>query len=395
MKMEGRECLRGESLPPAIEREFSPENFSAYARMCEELAIRIAEKIEEKEERKDEGKCAILLPSRGALPIFNGVMLAMRYLGKGGKINLPPLACFDYVRNVLGEERIGSQIDHNVETLIFPFTADGDFRSVNEDEEGKIVAGMRRFGAKVVAELLKPPNERDGLEYLIFSAFLEVVEGREEIAFKQKSQIDTLLMIDTVISGRASFTILEGLRENGIRIGEWGGVIPFLVVDANGERLDSRFRFYVDRCPNCLKVPRIMTEDRGAALEGVVAVLYPNLILAAHRDIYPQGYPLFGNWHNVPSPAMDIYGGIFDSFLNVLKEEIDRHNIDEARQNFLRKLREANVLRGGENIEGRMLNRVWPIRETTETSAHVIQITYPYEVVNRILRRIEERLKNG
>lgn len=377
-------------IPDALEREFSLENFSAFIKMCEQVAVWITDILEGKQRGK---RLAILLPSRGALPIFSGAMLAMRYLGWAEKITLPPLECFNYVRRSLG---LQNRVDRsNVEVLIFPFTADINIK-VRKKEEERIIRDMRSFGARVVAEFFKPPEKRNGLEYLLFLTFLAVVEKRKNMVdfYRSFPRVDGLVMIDTVISGRASWSILNELERLGIKMGK--GVMPILVIDAGGRKLKPQFRSYVDRCPYCITIPRIMTEDRGAALEGVVAVVYPNLILAAHerQDIYPQGYPLFGSWHNIPPHARDSHLGVFEAFLEVVRTSIDGGDILFARDNFLKKLQLNRVLMtGGKVIRGEELNPHWHIKGLEETSAHVIQITYPDSTINGILREMAKRLR--
>jgi len=116
------------------ETEFSPENMKDYAEMCIQVAWWIAEKIQD-----SEGKLpAVLLPSRGAIPIFVGAMLAfanepsLKEFHLGNVFNLPPLSCFDYA-----EKEIGTPSENGVEVLIFPFTADIDLTGLGLDLKGK------------------------------------------------------------------------------------------------------------------------------------------------------------------------------------------------------------------------------------------------------------------
>ncbi len=375
----------------ALEREFSPENFMAYAQACEEIAIKLEEIL-----REPKGNVAILLPSRGALPLFNGAVLALRHLDMAGRIQLPPLRCFDFVR-----EKITPSGEKKFQVLIFPFTADVNFGSLsNPSETRKIIDGMRRFGAKTVLEFLKPPEKRNGEEYKLFQVFLAVVEKRRDMVdfYNQFPRVDRFVVIDTVISGRASWTILDEWERNEIKIGqlECGAKIePILVIDANGKKIKEDFRRYIDRCQNCFRIPRIFTEDRGATLEGVVAVIYPDLILEAHQNLYPQGYPLFGSWHNVPLQRREVYYGIFDAFLQALESTMEmKKGYENDRISFCQKLRDSGVLRGGEEIGGRQLNPFWEIEEVEETSAHVVQIRYGARVVSNIIREISKEMRN-
>ncbi len=92
----------------SYEGEFSRENFAEYARMCVQVGWKIAEFIQDADK-----PVTILLPSRGALPIFIGAMLALERdkslseLNLAPRISLPPLNCFNYVRPS-AEEKVTS-----------------------------------------------------------------------------------------------------------------------------------------------------------------------------------------------------------------------------------------------------------------------------------------------
>jgi len=384
----------------ALEREFSLENLRAYAKACEEIGIRLAEVLE-----KEEDGVAILLPSRGAIPVFIGACFSLEKLGMLGRIDLPPLTCFDYIRGkAVSSEETQSQ---RTPILIFPFTADVNFGDLVKDsnQQREIIEHMRRFGARAVMDFFKPPGKRDGLEYRLFLAFLEVVEKRRGIVefYENFPQVRRLLVIDTVVSGRASWTIFHEWEKNGknIKAIKNGGEIePILVVDAMGRKVKKEFGKYIHSCGSCHYIPRILTEDRGAALEGVAAVVYPQLILAAHEklDLYPQGYPLFGSWHSLPSEVQEKYLGIFNGFLATIEGVLEeRKDLPEPlRGNFLRKISEARVLSERNSaVNGKDLNPYHKITEVKETSAHVVQIYYSPQVVSDIIREITKRLRES
>lgn len=386
----------------SIEREFSPKNLEEYGKACLGIGYKIAELIEEND-GKYGGEIDILLPSRGAIPFFFGAMLALNQLGYAGKIELPGLACFDYLRAKIPSVRAANP----VRVLIFPFTADVNLSGLEGQEDTKeVVDGMRRFGARAFLDLLRSPKERKSREFNLFLAFLEVVEGKNVLIdfYRKFPRIQNLIVIDTVISGRASWTIFDEWEkgEKGkMKIGKEARIKPILVIDKEGEKLKTRFRKYIDRGDSyCFPVPRILSEDRGATLEGVVAVIYPDLISLAHKreDIYPQGYPLFGLWHSVPLSERDKYHEIFNNFMSVIEAVISPKDYDfrARRENFYESLSKGSILsrRGNEIIRFDDLNPYLNLgpRRVEETSSHVVQAFFSPENQVRLINRIARLL---
>lgn len=381
----------------SVEREFSPENIYAYSKMCTDVAWELTQAIDDKK-----GEVTILLPSRGALPIFMGAMLALERSETlsqaeiAQRINLPPLACFNYVRERIPRPQKGEGID----VLIFPFTADVNFEGKvkSEKEAGKIIDDMRRFGARAVADFFHPREQRNSLELKLFLSFLEVVEKRKGMItfYRDLKQAKNLVMIDTVISGRASYTILHELEKGGVEIGEKGNLRPILVVDEKGEKLKSPFRRFVDNnFRQRIDVPRILTEDRGAALEGVVAVVYPDLIIAAKEEgLCPECYPLLGSWRDIPSKAKEKYLGVFNSFLKTIDVIVaGKEDITEERADFCKKLMKSNVLRVGDAMINATGLNIPGAQSLKETSAHVIQADFSRQKCGNIIRQISKKLE--
>lgn len=173
-----------------------------------------------------------------------------------------------------------------------------------------------------------------------------------------------------------------------------GEIEPILIVDKSGKSVNKEYGKYVYSCASCFKIPRILTEDRGAALEGVAATVYPQLILAAHerQELYPQGYPLFGSWHSVPTRAQEEYLGIFNGFLMVVRDILRGGNFETSRKEFLQRLLRSRVLVRNEMINGKDLNPYYSINRVEETSAHVVQIYYSQNTVDDIIRAIAKNL---
>jgi hypothetical protein len=381
----------------SLEKEFSPKNIFEYGQMCDRVAWELTEAVLDKK-----GEVTILLPSRGALPIFMGAMLALKEnqdlkeLQITQRIKLPPLSCFDYVRRVVEGN---SPKEGDIEVLIFPFTADVNLgnRLGSEEEERQVVDDMRQFGARAVTGFLNPPGRRENFELNLFLAFLEMAERRKGTAsFYQKlGQAKNLVMIDTVISGRASFTILDEFEEMGLEIGKRGNLRPILVVDRNGEQLKSQFGHFIFGYPDCrIDVPRIMSEDRGAALEGVVAVVYPDLIIEAHKQgLCPDGYPLLGSWHDVPLKVRGEYLDVFNRFLAMVDAIVAGRDFEKERADFCAALKKSGVLRVGDAVSDETEINVQGVESLVETSAHVIQADFSKEKTKSLIRKISKRLQ--
>src|SRR3989337_3862983 len=126
-----------------------------------------------------------------------------------------------------------------------------------------------------------------------------------------------MVIIDTVVSGRASWTILDELK----KIEGLEKIVPVLIVDDDGHKLKKRFRSFVDT-KGGIKIPRIFTEDMGASLEGVLAVIYPGLIIAGEegRLCDYHCYPLFGSWHSLPKDSS--HQQTFEVLVGTLKDLI-------------------------------------------------------------------------
>jgi len=203
-----------------------------------------------------------------------------------------------------------------------------------------------------------------------------------------------MLIIDTVISGRASWTILDELEKSGRFISS-GQINPVLVVDEDGKKLKKPFRRFVDQRPaDSIKVSRILTEDRGAAFEGVAAFVYPGLIVKFGEE---HGiYPLFGSWHDVPSFCRERYLGILNKFFDVINSIISGESeeiVSEKRNIFCGELVKSGVLKEEESLSWEKFGIKFPIDSIRETSSHVIQLYFSDKVTNQIISDVAEEQK--
>lgn len=368
---------------PYSERDFSPDNVRAYGQMCSDVAIDLIERTEKAP------NSTILLPSRGALPIFLGAVLAMReeetvrefssdFLSR---VVFPP---FDCCKQLNGKVE-SKQDKPPIPVLLFPFTADVNFH--DEALTTKIVGEMRRFCVKAVNAFYDDPEQRVNPEFTSFLRFLEVVEKRHDLAeyYRKFPKVQNLILIDTVISGRASATILEEFKRLS-RLPE-----TILIIDANGQKLKSDYQMSLLR-PGVerIRVSRIFTEDRGAALEGVAAVVYPTLINPPkNASIYGQ-FVSAGSWWDVPERSKGPYNAAFRQLLDLVTAGIKQENDEVIRprvQKFLGTLKQGKILFKDPKLNARDFTSFLATK-VEETSARVIQISFSPQVTQDLLRQI-------
>ncbi|MBI2103370.1 hypothetical protein HYT59_00030 [Candidatus Woesebacteria bacterium] len=390
-----------------LERDFSSENLGAYADACRKTAWKIVEMI------SDRGgePVTVLLPSRGAVPFIIGAIKAIKEdpginsfvkeaFGTDNLVELPPLACFDTFR----EQKAQGQ-KPLVRILILPFTADASFPDKKNRE---IVDGMRQFMTRVAVEMLfKPPNKRTGKEFRLYLDFLKEVEGRKGLAdfyerFQPVKRGEPVLFIDTVVSGRASHTILSEFERLGVDLGyePFNQMVPLLIVDDNGRRLKDIFRKYVDvythtDTESVIKMPKIISEDRGAALLGVCAVIYENLIVnAIENRVCGDVAPCFGTWHDVPRSESGVYSSLFNKFINLVGMKISGRveGFEQERTNFLRELKSYDVLTPNANMTLSEVEEFFkvgmPFKSARETGSHIVQIRFTDEGAHKTVEKI-------
>lgn len=387
-----------------LERDFSIDNINEYATACYEVGWKIYAALESADKKKTTG---ILIPSRGAIPIFAGAMMTLQDLNQDHQIDLPKLGCFDYLRK-RKQEKIGSD-NKCYPVLLFPFTADVDVHSdfdptmANE----KVSEGMRRFGVKAFLDFLKAPDKRNSREYRLFLSFLEIVEKRRNLLdfYRQFPKVDNWIYIDTVISGRASWTMLDEMNKNGLSIGEIKSgqtIEPILIIDRKGDKYKQNiFKTDLDKwCRQPIVIPKILSEDKGAALEGVVAVNYPQLITGFLKKGF--GNVLAGCWHSIPNEEASSYSRAYESFLAILdqalflkneKKKIELMKLESLIPDFLKILAPLLDKKESKKQRGNEINPHYRIARTLETSAHVIQVYFEPKTVENMVREIMKKVQ--
>lgn len=379
---------------------FSEENLLDYGRACVDAALDLSGRDIE----------TLLIPSRGAFPIFLGVISALKYLGKEYD---DPKETYQRLKPIIPvngwldkylskEDRRDDLPPLNI--LFTPFTAD-----LKIEQEGidnlEIIRGVREYWSKVTASFFLAPEKRKKDPY--FKSFIEVVlkyvENRAELAAKYESfpEVKKLGLIDTVISGRASATIIESMDKLNLN------PYSILIVDEEGRKLRTPFKqileskVYADKA-NMIKTKRIVSEDEGAALEGVIALVYPSLMIRS-LDLRVDGKNFLfgaGSWH-YPSPSDQKYSYNFALFMKTIDiavmlnslEYLDlkskdsyRERFDSARKTFLDYMDSHNFLKiKDDSVEPFNLNPDLTVQKPYETSAHVLHIPFNRLSTERVI----------
>lgn len=281
---------------------FTNADVEAYREGCEELGLKLSETVDNI--LKAGKKPTILIPSRGAVPIF---LNALDFLRKGNDkspLGSPETTYFypDKIFQHLAPDvtkpgNPQSEPERHVDVVLFPFTADVsvidtdkitasiDTKKVNEAAE-TLAEKLRKSCAKSIVNLLY--GEQDSLDldwhyFLLgklnpnaFSTFgsssSEVIESLKSIKPDKDREI---ILIDTVLSGRAVSNISSAFNDFGHPIS------PIFAVDNKEGRLQSRYKAEIRRNVNNNFVTDVnqqftifplITEDRGPSLLGVSAI---------------------------------------------------------------------------------------------------------------------------
>ncbi len=395
----------------SIDNIFSEEHLLKYAGVCLDLALEIPE--------TKAGFDTLMIPSRGAVPFFLGMVYALSKLGKISSDHESfyySLSVQPMLADLLPEN---STIKRSVErkgvrVLLAPFTADLNIEKFDGKENSEEYSHKTRdYWARFTSSFFERPFFRQRNPYFrIFTdVILKEVEKRDKIAemYEQFPKIEKFSMIDTVISGRAANDILksfDSLAEN--KRNENLSPTAFLVVDDNSKKLKSQYFVYLNRKKatghvRIYNVPRIVSEDEGASLLGVAAVVYPSLMKAS-KNIRLESEEFFvgaGSWHVTNQGTymstfrkfMDlVYRGIDTKFSQDYGESDSLHLFErfrEAREQFVKYGLETKLLaKHPGSTEGLSLNPHYRVRDIYETGSHVVHIPFDEESTEEIMRKV-------
>jgi len=427
----------------AMEDIFSEANMLAYAGACIDLAINIPEK------QKLIGFDTLIIPSRGALPFFLGVAHALEDLSIFGVDQ-------ENFRNNLGVQSVlapllpeDSQISQDVEgknvrVLLAPFTADLNIEKFDSEADNTVYTTKTRdYWAKVTASFFQLPQTRREDPY--FKSFVDVVlrgiEGREEVArsYEVFPAIQRgFSMIDTVISGRAANDILKSFDSlSEVRLDPRLRPTAFLVVDNEGNKLKSNPAFFsylnqrrVLGDVELFEVPRIVSEDEGASLLGISAVVYPSVMKASRSlevEMIEGGdkktrefFVGAGSWYLAPDLSKNgknIYDQNFNYFMDLVYKAIDAKFAEDyegiagsdelvqfrqAREAFVNHAANTKILSiHEEDASVLRLSPDYLPQGVYETHSHVLHIPFQNGTTGKIVKNllsipgVKFRSKNG
>ncbi len=404
-----------------IDEIFSEENMLRYADACIDLAVDLPQFKNDSQEAFD----TLIIPSRGAVPFFLGMVYALEPLKE-----VSP-ECDDFLKNLGVQEMLAPLLpdnssvsrtaeDKNVRVLLAPFTADLNIeRYDNKESNDDYTQRTRDYWARVTASLFKPLEERANDPY--FSSFVDVVlrdiEGRTSMAenYSNFPQISSVAMIDTVISGRAATQIFQSFDQ----IAEESGNDAFrpysyLIIDENGSKLKPAFSRFLNikrakgEVKKMYEVPRIVSEDEGASLLGVSAVVYPS-VMKASKMLSVKGKEFFvgaGSWRLGAELGQGehMYKVNFRKFMDLVYASIDarfanHYGLGDAKLNSdrfrtVRKdvaghIAEKKVLSINDpNTDVLCLNHKYRTKDPYETGSHVVHVPFDVSSTDNILSRL-------
>lgn len=305
-----------------------------------ELSLACCEVARILKEAYEDGLDTIIIPSRGAYPFSLGMLHAVEvYAEEKGEdyehlynnIILP-----EFMKNEKRKEIRRKSKDRELRIVPYPLTADV---SLPQDIRDKycitlddMTDSIRKYGAEVISTFTLEENERNKNDKFTFLTFLlEEVERRKDDAdfYRKLKPAEYLLILDTVISGRALSTLINNLSQYDVKFRTVG------IVDRNGAKLKPNYREVLNsRGAELIEVERILSEDRGAALLGIIGCIYPTIALEAERElgIRPCGavtwHPILpkNNENKKFTPDLkerfNIYKEVFDNFREAIYDGI-------------------------------------------------------------------------
>lgn len=277
-------------------------------------------------------KPTILIPSRGAVPIFLIAESILESLDPDNvlvdpqKTSYYPSNIFEYLSN----GRIGTAHpgESEVDVILYPFTADV---STEIGRETKLAETLRTSCVRAFLDITLPERSTslDLKWYFFLMSKMRQYPGLvpETIVGSLKSiprgKDREFVLIDTVISGRAASNITGAFESLG------QPVTAILAVDTSGDR---RFRkslkaaitrnvrwTYMGKESSFVEFP-LISEDKGAALLGVAALNFscfnePGFFNRVDGQFSPDFLPQSCVWILPPPPHGEVYKRAFHAFL--------------------------------------------------------------------------------
>lgn len=405
-----------------LENIFSEGNMLSYSGACLDLAVEIPDHVKKPESRFD----TLVIPSRGAVPFFLGMVYALDKLSSAYEgahqefyqgLGIQPMLTELIPENV----RVSNNTQEaKFRILLAPFTADLNVKEFDSREDNdEYVQRTRQYWANVTAAFLRPPQTRRKDSF--FQSFVDVIlrgiEERGHIAeiYEAFPMIKRFAMIDTVISGRASNDILKTFDYLSHRYStEDLKPQAFLVVDEDGKKLRRDFGSYLNRKKlqgqvRMYRVPRIVSEDESAALLGISAVIYPSIMRESKKlalcgeDFFVGAGSWFlgadlknkGHYHETFRKFMElVYKGIdiryAQSFLGTdPREELEIFR--DQRKRFTEHAQKHKILLSDTpEVTSLGINHQLQVIAPYETRSHVIHIPFSSRSTEKVITMLKD-----
>jgi len=298
----------------AWEHIFSLDNIKDYGRAGNEM-------LEYLQVLWAEGFDTIVIPSRGAMPIYDTAHMAW-YLNsqKLDTLEKKIKSRLEIIRSPIGRE------------LILPFSADP--QSTDRTQTTK---DIRKFWTKVLGAIVRREGNSPYLKYYRFLVE-QFSNGLWEDRLPRQLPNQKFIFIDTVVSGRAICEIFDAFADEGLNSCHF-----LLLIDGDGHAIERRYRERIDlmvasgRC-TLIYVRELFTEDRGPAVSGVWSTVYPELMARVREkyswaaDSYGAGSYYIRVANNIDGmknagfnlPVTVIYGSIRTAIMQSIR---DHHSI--------------------------------------------------------------------
>lgn len=395
--METETILSPEIKAPPSKELFTEKEIKAYEEGCGLLGVTLNETIAR---IKTGGKKpTILIPSRGAVPVF---ISALNYIQKyeddktlldPEKTRYYPQGIFEYLSSgiIQETETKPSSGESDIDVALYPFTADVS-PQVKEGEE--LARKLRESCTRALIDLTYGEKRSLDLNWHLFllsklkpTVFQDFNLSPQEVAASLRSipkdENREIILIDTVVSGRAAANITNAFSA------ESHPVTPVLAVDnTGGAKLKPRFEAAIKDKSNLQYVERIrdqfiefplISEDKGAVLLGVAAINLTNFnethqfFSADHRfdkDFTPQSCLWI-------IPPKNYYIPLFHAFLQRCRKELSSENLDEIRKWYLTSQQIREILKERVPPQEKEISGLLTLRKpfsVTETASHIISV---------------------
>lgn len=385
--------------------ELNPETIAQYVEGCSEIGVGLHTVVEH---IKQAGKKPIvLIPSRGAVPIFLLAHEAIRSLDPShflldhSKVGYYPKGIFSLLSGgslaegmIGGQEILNNKQPTETDIILYPFTADV---SAEQNGEEWLARRLRESCARAFCELVFKNNEYlEDLEWYYFlmnktkeincnGSRMNPKQIVDLLRFYPKPTDCEIVLIDTVISGRASQDIITAFAALDQRI------TPLLAVDTRGtNRFQAARKAEIERTMSWeymgdqhpfIEFP-LITEDKGAAFLGVSAVNFsnfnkPGFFRSVDNRFKHDFLPQSCIWSLPPSRFGQEHLNLFHKFLDIcirkcrgeeiqdlpdfvrmVKPYLDRQEVDDA------DIRKIVQLKGNGAI-------------ARETASHIVSVKIP------------------